>query len=193
MARSVLPLALVFMIPALLAAVAQERELPPPEKTEVWEPEPAVVHPGGRGKAPSDAVVLFDGTDLSKWTGRNGAAEWTVADGAMTVKPGTGSNLHRRGLRRRAAPCRVAHPDRDRRREPGPRQQRRLPDGALRGAGARLVREPQLLERAGGQHLQAAHPARERLAGARRVADLRHRLHGAALPERRQPGTSPRR
>ena len=76
MTRSALPLALVFVIPALLAAVAQERdELPPPEKTEVWEPEPAVVHPGGHGRAPSDAVVLFDGTDLSKWTGRNGTAE----------------------------------------------------------------------------------------------------------------------
>ena len=36
MTRSALPLALVLVIPALLAAAAQERdELPPPEKTEV--------------------------------------------------------------------------------------------------------------------------------------------------------------
>ena len=92
MTRYALPLALVLAIPVLLVAVAQERdELPPPEKTEVWEPEPAVVMPGGHGGAPSDAIVLFDGTDLSKWTGRNGAAEWTVSDGAMTVRPGTGS------------------------------------------------------------------------------------------------------
>ena len=35
------------------------RELPP-EATEVWEPEPAVVRPGDAGKPPSDAVVLFD-------------------------------------------------------------------------------------------------------------------------------------
>lgn len=92
MTRSALHLVLVFVIAALLAVVAQERdELSPPEETEVWEPEPAVVHPGGHGKAPSDAIVLSDGTDISKWTGRNGAAEWTVAGGAMTVKPGTGS------------------------------------------------------------------------------------------------------
>ena len=92
MARSTPLLAMVFVIPALLSAFVQERgELPPPEETEVWEPEPAVVKPGGRGKAPSDAIVLFDGKDLSKWTGRSGKAEWTVADGSMTVEPGTGS------------------------------------------------------------------------------------------------------
>ena len=92
MTRYALPLALSLVVPALLAAMAQERdELPPPEKTEVWEPEPAVVDPGGHGKAPSDAIVLFDGKDLSKWTGRDGKAEWTVADGAMTVVPGSGS------------------------------------------------------------------------------------------------------
>ncbi len=87
-----LPLAMVFVVPVLLTALAQEgAELPPPEKTEVWQPEPSVVDPGGHGRAPSDAIVLFDGKDLSQWTGRHGAAEWTVADGAMTVRPGTGS------------------------------------------------------------------------------------------------------
>lgn len=36
--------------------------------------------------APSDALVLFDGKDLSKWqTMKGGEAKWTVADGAMTV------------------------------------------------------------------------------------------------------------
>lgn len=76
----------------ILAAVAQEHdELPPPEETEVWQPEPAVVTPGGHGGAPSDAIVLFDGKDLSQWTGRDGKAEWTVSDGAMTVRPGMGS------------------------------------------------------------------------------------------------------
>ncbi len=42
-------------------------------------PDPAVVKPGDEpGKAPSDAVVLFDGTDLSKW---NGA--WKIENGAI--------------------------------------------------------------------------------------------------------------
>lgn len=79
-------------IPALaLSALAQERDaLPPPAETEVWAPEPAVVAPGAHGKAPSDAIVLFDGTDLSQWTGRAGKVAWTLADGVLTVDPGTG-------------------------------------------------------------------------------------------------------
>jgi len=41
-------------------------------------------------QVPSDAVVLFDGTDLSKWTYTNGRpAGWTVAKGEMTVKGGS--------------------------------------------------------------------------------------------------------
>ena len=38
------------------------------------------------GTAPSDAVVLFDGTDVSKWRKENGeAAEWKVENGYMEV------------------------------------------------------------------------------------------------------------
>ncbi len=54
--------------------------------TEVWEPEPAIVVPGEDNKPPSDAIVLFDGTDLSKWTNvKDTNATWKVEDGAMTV------------------------------------------------------------------------------------------------------------
>ena len=48
--------------------------------------EPAVIDPGGPEKAPSDAVVLFDGTDLSQF---DGGEKWTVADGAITAGRGT--------------------------------------------------------------------------------------------------------
>ena len=34
----------------------------------VW-PEPKVIDPGDATKAPSDAIVLFDGKDLSQWEG----------------------------------------------------------------------------------------------------------------------------
>jgi len=47
--------------------------------------EPAIVDPGKPCGAPSDAVVLFDGTDMSQWTG---AEKWTVADGCVTAGPG---------------------------------------------------------------------------------------------------------
>ncbi len=63
-----------------------------PEETEVWEPEPAVVTPGSaNNQAPSDAIVLFDGKDLSLWEDKDGnAAGWEIKDGAATVVKGTG-------------------------------------------------------------------------------------------------------
>lgn len=73
--------------------------LPPPEDTEVWEPEPPVVTPGEAGAPPSDAIVLFDGRDLAEWRAEKGGdAAWRVADGAMTVAPGTGNIVTRRSF-----------------------------------------------------------------------------------------------
>ena len=49
-------------------------------------PRPRIVTPGQGAGAPSDALVLFDGTDLSAWRGGDGkAARWQVVDGAMEV------------------------------------------------------------------------------------------------------------
>lgn len=43
------------------------------------------------GKAPSDAIVLFDGSNLEQWLGENnGAARWKVEHGYMEVVPQTG-------------------------------------------------------------------------------------------------------
>ena len=54
-------------------------------------PAPTVVTPGGDNSPPSDAVVLFDGSDLSGWqSAKGGDAEWNVADGHMEVAPSTG-------------------------------------------------------------------------------------------------------
>ena len=58
-------------------------------------PEPRTVKPGTEssqaeaGKPPEDAVVLFDGKDISEWRGRKETAEWKVEGGAMIVN-GTG-------------------------------------------------------------------------------------------------------
>jgi len=63
-----------------------------PEETEVWEPEPVVVTPGEGTAPPSDAIVLFDGTNLDKWENeKGGKPKWKVSDGAMTVVKGSGS------------------------------------------------------------------------------------------------------
>ncbi len=54
-------------------------------------PQPRVVTPGGASASPpSDAVVLFDGSDLAQWIGRDGGdAAWKVENGYMEVN-GTG-------------------------------------------------------------------------------------------------------
>lgn len=62
-----------------------------PQVTEVQEPVPPLVTPGVLYSPPSDAIVVFDGNDLSAWERTNGEpAGWEVKDGIMTVVPGTG-------------------------------------------------------------------------------------------------------
>lgn len=60
-------------------------------------PVPPVIDPGtastqdSPGRPPSDAVVLFDGKDLSKWAHKDGsAAKWKVENGYFEVVPKTG-------------------------------------------------------------------------------------------------------
>ena len=64
-----------------------------PEDTEFYEPKVKKITPGENNKPPSDAIVLFDGKDLSAWESvKDGSkAPWTVQDGYFTVKPGTGN------------------------------------------------------------------------------------------------------
>src|SRR5437588_304750 len=61
-------------------------------------PNPPIITPGTPstqetpGTAPSDAVVLFDGKDLSKWADKDGKpAQWKVQDGYMEVVAKTGN------------------------------------------------------------------------------------------------------
>ena len=52
-------------------------------------PEPPIVSPGDHQSAPSDAIVLFDGTDLSAWESSDGGdPQWKIEDGAMVVGKG---------------------------------------------------------------------------------------------------------
>ena len=63
-------------------------------------PAPRVVTPGvSAGDAPSDAVVLFDGTDLSSWQSRDGGdPTWTVENGYVEVNPRTGISRQKMSL-----------------------------------------------------------------------------------------------
>jgi hypothetical protein len=57
------------------------------EDTEVWEPVPKVVTPGAANHAPpADAVVLFDGKDMSTFDIPASTA-WNVKDGVVTIQP----------------------------------------------------------------------------------------------------------
>ncbi len=64
-----------------------------PEETEFYEPVPPVVDPASKNGAPSDAIILYDGTGLESWISSRDStnAKWTRnEDGSMTVKDKTG-------------------------------------------------------------------------------------------------------
>jgi hypothetical protein len=71
-----------------------------PKLSEYWEPVAPIVTPGRTAQdAPSDAIVLFDGKNLSEWVGEKGeAAPWTIENGALIVKPRSGGIRTKRGF-----------------------------------------------------------------------------------------------
>jgi len=80
----------LLVVPTLAVLMSQTEG--DPTLTEVWEPVPPVVD-ASAGQPPSDAIVLFDGTDLSEWNGG-----WKVEGGAVTVAPGTGNLTTKRSF-----------------------------------------------------------------------------------------------
>ena len=92
MKRVVLSLLALGMM-ASASAQEQKKEYPKPgamnpSMTEFWLPQPKVVTPGDiqTNTAPSDAIVLFDGSNLNAWQNdKGGEAEWMVHDGVFTV------------------------------------------------------------------------------------------------------------
>ncbi len=89
--KHLLFIAFIFMLVGLVDA--QEKDYTKPKTTEVHEPIPAKVTTGKMNSAPSDAIVLFDGTNLDNWVGTRDslAAKWILnKDGSMTVKNGSG-------------------------------------------------------------------------------------------------------
>lgn len=87
--------AILFSLCAGNALLSYAQDKPKPEDTEFYEPVPPVVNPGQNAcDAPSDAIILFDGKNLNQWESTRDTtkpAMWTVKDGVMTVKKGTGN------------------------------------------------------------------------------------------------------
>ena len=70
-----------------------QQEPTKPEETEIWEPKPKTVSVDPKTKIPSDAIVLFDGTNFKEWVSSKDstAVKWTLnKDGSTTVKDKTG-------------------------------------------------------------------------------------------------------
>lgn len=102
----------IFLLSPFLFVNGQTRMTP--EMTEIWTPIPETVVPGSVKTdaivpPPSDAIVLFDGTDLSQWEGASKekivmqgkdtamftesagkTADWIVKDGILIVNKGAG-------------------------------------------------------------------------------------------------------
>ena len=69
------------------AAALRAAESAPEKLTEVWSPVPPVVFAPASG-VPSDAIVLFDGTNLDAWEPvRASEPLWKTEDGAMIIVP----------------------------------------------------------------------------------------------------------
>lgn len=88
----------------VVSAVNAQSSIPPkvspmpmkPEMTEIWEPQVTVVEPAKTlGDAPSDAIILFDGTSLDQWVSSKdstAAVPWKIVDNDhFEVVPGSGN------------------------------------------------------------------------------------------------------
>lgn len=95
--------ALAALVVLPVAALPAQQTQPMPEDYPIHSmdrPQPAIVAPGRMpGDAPSDAIVLFNGKDLSAWQGDSGKpAPWIVKDGYAEVKPESGGIQTREGF-----------------------------------------------------------------------------------------------
>ncbi|MGB2226243.1 MAG: 3-keto-disaccharide hydrolase [Polaribacter sp.] len=74
-------------------STSTKKEPTDPKETEVWEPVPPKVNPTGQNGVPSDAIVLFDGSNFDEWESSKdkGPVQWIMNDDkSMTVKDKAG-------------------------------------------------------------------------------------------------------
>ncbi len=79
---------------SMLASIAIAQDNPSPYRVhDIDRPKPPIVTPNRISApvlAPSDAIVLFEGDDLSQWKSGNKPAKWIVKNGYMESVPGAG-------------------------------------------------------------------------------------------------------
>jgi hypothetical protein len=84
-------LAMALAQSSALAEQKQEYEVHDMRRPQPVAVTPVVPASDEPARPPSDAIVLFDGTDLSKWKQKgDGEAQWKVEDGALVVAPRKG-------------------------------------------------------------------------------------------------------
>jgi hypothetical protein len=88
--KLVAPLALLALCSLPLAAQSKLSEWPQHSEER---PHPTIIQPGAvyTITPPSDAIVLFNGSSLDKWTSAGGPARWRTDNGAFVAVPGSGS------------------------------------------------------------------------------------------------------
>jgi hypothetical protein len=83
---------LVSILAVFLIQAVSFGQITDPKATEVHFPQPKKVTPGEGTGAPSDAIVLFDGTNMDEWQHLDGSeAKWDMKDSAMTVVKSSGN------------------------------------------------------------------------------------------------------
>ena len=149
-------------------------------------PHPRAITPGATpGAAPSDAIVLFDGKDLSKWAhSRNGQisdAKWPVKEGYFETGAGTGSIVTREKFGDVQLHVEFATPS------PGRGASQDRGNSGVIFMGRYEVQVLDSFENVTYADGQAAAiygeypPLGQRRAQPGRVADLRHRVRGAKV------------
>ncbi|MBK8625854.1 MAG: DUF1080 domain-containing protein [Saprospiraceae bacterium] len=93
---------LVYLVVASLISqlsVAQTLEPKDPKATEDWSKPPVIIQ-GIKSNidVPSDAIILL-GQNKDQWTKKDGSPiEWTLENGVLTVKPGTGDIISKQSF-----------------------------------------------------------------------------------------------
>jgi hypothetical protein len=94
MIRATLAAGAVFLLASSILAQAPGGEW---KVHDMDRPAPKVIDPGttstqdAAGRPPSDAIILFDGKDLSRWQSKDGSpAKWKVANGYLETTPKSG-------------------------------------------------------------------------------------------------------